>query len=204
MILDTTSGATVAGPLEVDLETTQLALDAAGQRLATVTGTDGRVTIYDAGTGQITGEIEPVEGVPASVSGWRAGAVAFTPSGLLLVGSLGTGLREFDIASAPQLVETIDVPPLATASTIVVVDGGRAVITQGADNDATDGFSQPGALARIDLELGEVDWVVDGDRYGFGECQALATDSVGDRLWCGNYFGVIRERSGATGEALGR
>jgi DNA-binding SARP family transcriptional activator/WD40 repeat protein/tRNA A-37 threonylcarbamoyl transferase component Bud32 len=203
VILDTTSGATVAGPLEVDLETTQLALDAAGQRLATVTGTDGRVTIYDAGTGRITGEIEPVEGVPASVSGWRAGAVAFTPSGLLLVGSLGTGLREFDIASAPQLVETIDVPPLATASTIVVVDGGRAVITQGADNDATDGFSQPGALARIDLELGEVDWVVDGDRYGFGECQALATDSVGDRLWCGNYFGVIRERSGATGELSG-
>jgi hypothetical protein len=67
-----------------------------------------------------------------------------------------------------------------------------------------DGTNQIGSLMRVDISTGTVVWQVRGADYGFGECDSFAFSVVTANLWCGDYFGRIRERSLRTGARTGK
>jgi WD40 repeat protein len=96
-----------------------------------------------------------------------------------------------------NLQQDIAVPKFATGGLLKFSDDGTVLVTRGVIQ-APDG-TQTGAAARIDLPTGKVAWTIPPDEYGFGNCDSIAFSVIEDRLWCGDYFGVIRGRSLTTG-----
>jgi WD40 repeat protein len=127
-------------------------------------------------------------------------AAGWAPDGHLYVGSSGSHLREFDPATF-ELVRDIAVPMSATGGLLKFSEDGTFVVTRGVV-DGDDG-SQTGSVARIDLTDGTTAWTIPPDEYGFGKCDSFAFSAPEGRLWCGDYFGVIRGRSLDTGQLDG-
>ena len=180
-----------------------LALDKAGNRVAATSDFTGETTVYDTYTGAVVGRIPSLTGpAPGDWPDWPdGGAVAYGPDGRLFVGSRGEHLRVFDPTTL-MLVDDIPVPPIATGRTLTFTSA-TTLVAQGTYFDATIG-QQRGSLIRLDIPARQVIWQVSGDDYGYGECTSLAVSAATNRLWCGNYFGVVRERSFATGARTGR
>lgn len=196
-------GASVVAHVSVGDDVTKIAIDGSGSELAVASGSTGLVELFDLSTGDSIATIDPVEGVSPSVAGEDAGAVAYAPDGRLVVGSSGSTLRVFDDGSQLPVL-SIDVPVLSTAGSLRFTADGSAFIAEGFDADPDNGFSLKGGVAKIDLAAATTEWALGSDRLGFGECVQIAVAPDGGRLWCANYFGIIRERSGATGELTGR
>jgi len=179
-----------------------LALNSDGSTLA-VAGDQGEAIVYDVGSAHEIARIPELAGAPRMPDGSQAGALAFGPDGRLYVGSEGNRLRVFD-GKTFALIKSIPVPEYATAGTMKFFAGGNTVVARGLYLDQADNFNQVGVIARIDLQNASTVWKLDGDDYGFGECASFAFSELTNRLWCGTYFGLIRERSLLTGLKTGK
>jgi DNA-binding SARP family transcriptional activator/WD40 repeat protein/tRNA A-37 threonylcarbamoyl transferase component Bud32/energy-coupling factor transporter ATP-binding protein EcfA2 len=179
------------------------AINADGTIVVAPVGPFGEATIYDARSGDLVARI-PAETPPPSLPRDypTAGAVAFGPDGRLYVGTLGEHLRVFSGDRFVQ-VDDITVPPYSTAGSLQFSADGQTLVSRGVHYDPANGNVQRGAIARIDLATKRTVWQVSGDDYGYGECAAFAFDEPSARLWCGNYFGLIKERFLSTGALTG-
>ena len=196
-------GPTIERPdFRKELEDKPFALNADGSTLA-MAGAHGEAVVYDVGSGREIARIPELTGAPRNPDYVEGGALAFGPDGRLYVGSVGDRLRVFD-ASTFALIKSIPVPVYATAGRMKFFADGYTVVARGLYFDPTNIGSQVGVIARIDLQSGKTVWQISGDDYGFGECASFAFSESTDRLWCGNYFGLIRERSLVTGLKTGQ
>ena len=183
-----------------------ITVDPSGTTLWLPTDGTGQQTAFDVRTGAV---VATIPGVPLVLNRQfeLSGAVAYGPEGKLYVGSLGDRLRVFDPRTFAQLDE-IPVPLYSTAGVIEFSADGAFVVARGIHYDPTKGDqstdSQLGVLARIDLRAKSTVWQVSGSEFGYGQCFSFAFDEPTGRLWCGNYFGLIHERSLATGAKTGR
>lgn len=119
-----------------------------------------------------------------------AGAVAFTPSGRLLVGSGAGTVRVVDLPGA-EVVHEISGPSEAADLHIVAVTEDVAVAAGGR------------RLMAFDPSSGEIRWRVDLRSSGLEPCRNLVVaDRIG-RLYCGDLFGVVQERDLVTGGLTG-
>ena len=173
-----------------------LAVNRNGTQMAIASGTDGVARIYDVATGALLASIPPPPDMEPSVSGRDTSVVGWAPDGTVFVGSSGAHLRSFD-PSTFQLERDWPVPRFATGGLLKFSDDGTFVVTRGVVEH--DGGAQSGAVARIELPSGRVTWTIGPDEYGFGQCDSVAYSVPQDRMWCGDYFGVIRGRSLSTG-----
>lgn len=178
------------------------AINADGTIVVAPVGPYGEAAVYDARTGDVVTRI-PAETPPPSVPpDYPAGAVAFGPDGRLYVGTIGEHLRVFSGDRFVQ-VDDITVPLYSAAGIMRFSADGQTLVSRGVHYDPANGYVQRGAIARIDLATKRTVWQVSGDDYGYGECAAFAFDEPSGRLWCGNYFGLIKERFLSTGALTG-
>ncbi len=180
----------------------QIALDETGSQLAVVSGSSGEAVVYDPYTGTELARIPGLSGVPFDQSGRDGGAVAYGPDGRLYLGSRGDRLRIFDPSSFAMVAE-IAVPNYATGGHLQFSEDGTVLVGRGVSADPAASLGQRGSIARIDLPSSRTVWEVSGADYGYGECAAFAFSTESDRVWCGDYFGVIRERSLSSGDLTG-
>ena len=176
-----------------------IAVNGDGSQAAVAGGDDGVTQIFDLATGERLTAIEPAPDMQPSAFGRDTAAAGWAPDGRLYVGSSGTHLREFDPVTF-ELVRDIIVPMYATGGLLKFARDGEFVVARGVTEG--DG-SQPGAVARVDLIDGSTTWTIPPSEYGFGQCDSVAFSEREDRLWCGDYFGLIRGRSLTTGELDG-
>ena len=203
-VFDLSTGHKVGATIEPPAWRYTVALNPDGSTLV-VAGDHGGAIAYDVGSGREIARIPELAGAPRQsdpAPPLGSGALAYGPDGRLYVGSLGDRLRVFDPTTF-VLTKSIPVPLYATAGTLKFTADGAAVVARGVLNDETNG-SQLGAIARIDLGTGTTVWQISGDDYGDGECASFAFSESTNRLWCGTYSGLIRERSLLTGLRTGQ
>lgn len=201
-IFDLSNGKRIGPLIELAPDWFQIALDETGSQLAVVAGGTGEAVVYDPYTGTELARIPALDGVPLARFARDGGAVAFGPDGRLYLGSRGDRLRIFDPASFAKVGE-IAVPLYATGGQMQFSTDGTTMVGRGVFEDPSAPLGQRGSIARIDLASSRTVWEVSGTDYGYGECAAFAFSIEADRLWCGNYFGVIRERSLSGGGLIG-
>jgi WD40 repeat protein len=179
-----------------------MALDASGTRLAVSADESGGVTVYDTATGTVAAtmpgmpDAEPAEDVDTS-----AGPPAYGPDGRLYIGSSGGHLRVFDPSTFAQ-VDDIAVPDRSTDGLMRFGDDGTTLLVRTVH--LGEGQNQVGSLMRVDLATGTMVWQVKDQEYGFGECDSFAFSVAAGTLWCGDYFGRIRERALGSGSRTGK
>ena len=201
-VFDLATGHAVGPPIQLSTYRRILALNADGSVLALQSGDLGDATVFDVASGHPIGAVPPAPDQPPHLMYDLTGGLAFGPDGRLYAGSLGTHLRVFDGRTLAP-VDDITVPQYSTASVLRFSADGATVYSRGVFYDlATDG-RQTGAMTRIDVASHRVIWQISGADYGYGECASFAISEATDRLWCGNYFGLIRERSLSTGARTG-
>ena len=202
-VFDVATGHQIGVDVAVPSGWPQVAVDDTGGLVAVASKATGEVVVYRSSDGAEVGRVTatgPPIAPAAGVDGF-SGAVAFAPDGELWVGSATDHLRAVDPATM-RITRDIAVPRASTATLLRFGADGSTLMVQGIVSDGASG-TQIGALARIDLTSGTVVWQVTGQDYGYGECASLAFSEASNQLWCGDYFGVIRERSLATGERTG-
>ena len=201
-VYDLTTGHRVSPVIALTAFYDDPAINADGTIVVAPVGPYGEAAVYDARTGDVVARI-PAETPPPSVpADYAAGAVAFGPDGRLYVGSIGEHLRVFSADRFVQ-VDDITVPLYSTVGILRFSADGQTLVSRGVHYDPANGYVQRGAIARIDLATKRTIWQVSGDDYGYGECAAFAFDEPSGRLWCGNYFGLIKERFLSTGALTG-
>jgi WD40 repeat protein len=153
--------------------------------------TDGRVAIVDVASGVHRG-IVGERPVPITEDGVFAAALAFTPTGQLLVGRLDDTLSVVDPATGVVL-RTHEVPGAAVNAAIAVTSDGR-IITSG-----------DRSIAAVDGSTGAVLWSDDvtAPQPGTG-CAWLAVSELIGTVYCGGHWGYVLERDLGSGVPTGR
>ena len=90
------------------------------------------------------------------------------------------------------------------ASRLEIGSDGQTLVATGVIGDSSGFNAQLGSIAWIDLSTNKLVWSLGGKDYPYGECDSYTFSAETDQLWCGNYFGLIHERSLTTGERTGR
>lgn len=201
-VYDLATGTVVGEPLHLAQLRQPFAIDSTGSRVAVEADGRGAVSVYDAHDGHLVASILAAPDAPPASGESAASAITFGPDGRLYVGSKGQHLRVFD-ATTFTLVDDIAVPPLSTVGLMRLSDDATSLVVRSVHDDPQDG-TQLGSIMRIDLASARVMWQVSGAEYEFGECSSFAFSAAADQLWCGNYFGRVRERSFTTGARTGR
>ena len=199
-VFDLATGKKVGPVIEVPDLWWNIALDATGSHVAVIDNYSGTAVVYETSSGREIARLPGVAGPPAGTYDEAGGAIAYGPDGNLYVGSRGDHLRVFEPV-AYTLVRDLRVPTYASGWLLEFTRDGSSVVARGVYSDRSG--TQSGSIARIDLASGTTVWQISGDDYGYGECTSFAISESTDRLWCGNYFGVIRERSFTTGARTG-
>lgn len=158
---------------------------------------------YDVSSGSIVAQIPGVPGAPPSDFDNYVAAVAYAPDGRLYLGSSGTELRVLDPTTF-AVVDTITVPLFSTGFEIKFTNDGSVLVANGINFSNQYERGQQGAMVVLDIAHRDVLWSLEGDQFGYGGCSSFAVDGAGDRVWCGDYFGLIRERTLRTGALTGR
>ena len=203
-VSDVETGARVGGDISGLPDFVAVAVNDDGTLVAEVSMLDGEVVVHDVASGSLVARIAPVAIDPATTRSFSAGAVGFARDGLLYVGSITDQLRVFDPGTF-RTIRTITVPPFSTSGTFRFSADGSTLVARGSYNNVGQQLpDQLGSMARIDLQSGSVVWAFSGPNYAYGECVGFALSVDGDRLWCGDFYGGITERSMATGQRTGR
>jgi DNA-binding SARP family transcriptional activator/WD40 repeat protein len=198
---DLATGTKVGVNVAVATTSYSFAVNDTGSVIAVVTDGAGAVEVYATDTGQLISSIPGVQGAPSSPRDSYGAGVAFGPDANLYVGSQSTKLRVFDSLTW-TVVQEISVPKFSTSVTLRFLNDGALMVAKGLFADERD--IQQGAVTLVDLTAGTVRWGIEGNDYGYGECDSFAVDAPTQRLWCGDYFGLIRERSLTTGVRTGQ
>ena len=201
-VYDLATGTVVGQPLHMAALREPFAIDPTGSRVAVEADGQGSVFVYDVNDGHVVASIPAAADAPAGNGVAAASAITFGPDGRLYVGSKGQHLRVFD-ATTFTLVDDIAVPALFTTGLMRLSDDGTSLVVRSVHDDPANG-AQRGSIIRVDLTSRRIAWQVSGVEYGFGECSSFAFSVTTDQLWCGNYFGRVRERSFSTGARTGR
>ena len=202
-VFDLATGHRVGPLLDQQEYHTTMGLDREGTTLVVATGGRGEGAAFDVTSGRQIGVIPAAADSPALGQVRSTGAYAFGPDGRLYVGSLGTHLRILDPRTFVVLDE-VSVPQYSTSRLIRFGADGTTLVGMGLYADPARNGEQHGSVARIDLTTHRTLWQISGDDYGYGECASIAVSEDSGRFWCGNYFGLTRERSLADGARTGR
>ena len=199
-VYDLATGEQIGPQIEVPQKWYRIALDATGTQLANVSGVDGEVAVYDVASGRELARIPALAGVISADNALDGGAIGYGPDGQLYVGSRGARLRVVDHDTLTVVAEH-QVPLYATGGRFRFSPDGTILLGIGIYHD--DEGLQHGAAVRVDLPSGRVAWEIPPEEFGFGDCASIAMSVSTDRVWCGNYFGLVRERSLTTGTRTG-
>jgi class 3 adenylate cyclase/WD40 repeat protein/type II secretory pathway pseudopilin PulG len=206
-VFDLSTGHLVGPPIRLPEFRPGITVDPTGSTVWLPTDSIGQQTAFDTRTGAVVATIAGIALLPANRPYETAGVVTYGPDGKIFIGSLGDRLRVFDPRTFAQLDE-IPVPLYSTAGLIKISADGSFLVARGIHYDFSKGNDtrdvQSGVVARIDLRTKSTVWQVSGSEFPYGECFSFAFDEPTGRLWCGNYFGLIHERSLTTGAKTGR
>ena len=188
VVADLTTGELLLGPIRLAFEINALALSPDGRLVAAI-DTVGNLRLIDA----VDGKIRSVPGTPThreQLNPDRGGALAFTPDGRLLYGSMTGQLVVVDPVTA-TIAAVVAMPPESTNVSMTVLSDSRVVTT----GDRR--------IASVDLERARVDWshafATDEDE----PCPWLTASVALGTLYCGDLHGRIEERSLPTGIPTG-
>ena len=190
VVADVASGRILLGPKRLDMGAGALAVRDDGGAVAVADSTDGRVAIFDVESGAergITGE-RPV----AITLDGLAAAVAFTPTGQLLVGRVDDTLSVVDPATG--VVLRSHQMPEASVNVAIDVTSDATIVTSG-----------DRSIAAVDGTTGAVLWSheVGTESPGSG-CMWLAISEPIGTVYCGGQFGRVIEYGLGSGAATGR
>ena len=175
-------------PVTVDFRIGDVAIAPDGSTVAISGGEQARALILDGATGSRRHDL-PTLGRPDDATNFvGTAAVAFTPTGQLVVGSLAGPIRIVDPKSGAE-VRRIEATPQSSNNSVSVSADGRSALIAG--NAATN---------RYNLETGQPLWprAIAGDRCN--------TRTVVERLGiilCGEWTGRVTAFDFATGTPLG-
>jgi len=202
-VFDLATGHVVGSPIEIlNYVPSMFGVDDSGSRLAVLSDFAGAVAVYDTATASVVATIAPLAGVEETFEFEDIGTAVYGPDGRLYVGTRGDRLRVYDPVSF-SMVEEIVTPVDATAGWVEFSSDGMVLVSRGVSLDPDSG-EQLGTLTRIDLPTATVAWHLAGADYGYGECNTFAFRTESDQLFCGDYNGLVRERSLSTGGRTGR
>ena len=202
-VFDLSTGHKIGATIQLPNLWHELAVDDTGSRLVLEADEVGAATVYDTNSGQALAHLPALTDAPPSTSHNGAGALAFAADGRLYLGSRGDRLRVFD-PSTYAMINQIPVPPDSTSLALEIGSDGQTLVATGVTDDSSGFNSQLGSIARIDLSTNKLVWSIGGKDYPYGECDSYTFSVETDQLWCGNYFGLIHERSLTTGARTGR
>jgi WD40 repeat protein len=191
-VYDVASGVRTFGPVTPPFGPGDVAISGDGSRVAAVGGDNGDLAVYRTGDGVLVGtlaNLPPPEGVILMPPGTPAAAVGFGPDGMLAVGSVAGPVRVVDPETL-DVLRAIDAPPRASNRSVVV--GTDGVVVASGDE----------AIVAGDTTSGRTDWVFELRGHDYQSCGYLAAGT--DRIYCGDYSGVVEERDRATGQRTGR
>jgi WD40 repeat protein len=190
VVVDLETGEAVMRPSDVGLNAGAVALSADGSLVALAGGIDGDLAVYNTDDGALVGVLPGL--APSEHPGWRrdTAAATFGTDGSLYVGSLAGPVRKVDPEEL-EVLATIDAPVLASNLHMTATEDGTIVA------------GGPEALVSIESD-GQVRWTADlrGGNHPV-PCPYLAVSERFDKLYCGNFFGVIQERDLQTGALTG-
>lgn len=190
IVVDLASGRLHLGPERLELGAGALAIRGDGDIVAVADSTDGRVVIFEVATGVQRG-IVGERLAPITVDGFPT-ALAFTPTGELLVGRLDDTLSAVDPETG-AILRTHVIPGTAVNVAIAVTSGGT-IITSG-----------DRSVAAVDGLTGGVIWSdeVTGPQPGTG-CSDLAISEAIGTVYCAGPGDHVVERDLADGAPTGR
>jgi len=194
------TGRAVTGPLDIPFAPSGLALNADSSLVAIAGGADGASTWYRTGDGARVGDLP---GLPTAEAlrqergefrfdgTYDTAAVTFDPGGTLYISSMAGLVRAVDPATA-EVVGSVEVPALSSESYLMTTPQGL-LVAGGRD-----------AIVAVDTVAMKTRWSLD-TRGGVHpeNCPWLAVAASTERLYCGNYYGVIQERELGTGQPTG-
>ncbi|MBK5331669.1 MAG: protein kinase [Ilumatobacteraceae bacterium] len=200
---DLSTGRKIGRTIELSGTTawSMVAVDATGAQLAIGADDRGAATVYDTSSGKVVAELPALAYEPHADPG-LTGALGYGPDGRLYLGSTADHLRVFDPVTF-DMVADIKVPDDSTGGLMKFSPDGGTLVARGRIRDPLTDAPRI-SIARIDLPTRSVVWSINGSDEGISECGEWTFSLAMDRLWCGTNFGVIHERSLATGEITGR
>jgi WD40 repeat protein len=194
------TGRPASPPIAIRFAPSGVALNADGSVVAVAGGPDGAVTWFRTADGARLGGIP---GVPAAApfrddrgefrfdGRYDTAAVTFGRGGTLYVGSMAGLVRAVDWGTAAVIGSTA-VPPLSSESYLLTTPEGLLL---GGGRDGLVALDTATMTRRFSFDT----------RGGVHPetCPWLAIAPSTERLYCGNYYGVIQERDLATGVPTG-
>ncbi|KRE28525.1 hypothetical protein ASG80_21020 [Agromyces sp. Soil535] len=181
---DLSTGALIRPTIELDFPLSSIAMNHDGDLIAAIDEI-GMLRLIDANTGLIR-EVTGTSVHEAQESTDRAGAVRFTPGGLLVYGTVEGPLHVVD-PDAAAVVATVPMPAESTNVSMTVVSDTR-VITTGDQ-----------WISSVDLAAGRVDWSQQLVTTTNDPCPWVTASLELRTVYCGDLFGHIDERSLDTG-----
>ena len=181
---DLATGDLIRPTIELDFPLSSIAMNHEGDQIAAIDEV-GMLRLIDANTGLI----RHVSGTSVHEAQWntdQAGAVRFTPGGLLVYGTVEGPLLVVD-PDAAAVVTTVSMPAESTNVSMTVVSDTR-VITTGDRR-----------ISSVDLAARRVDWSQQFVTTTDDPCPWVTASVELGTVYCGDLFGHIEERSLETG-----
>ncbi len=168
----------------------KVAISSDGSHVAVTGGFDGDLAIYRTSDAGLVGVVEGVRRPDDAEDVFDVAGVAFGSDGRLFVGSMAGPIRVVSAATG-DVLETWNTPPFSSSRQLEVATGGRVV---GAGRQGIVAFDSSGVQR----------WTADLQDGRHPEpCPWFTVNGTRDTLYCGNFYGVIEERSLLTGAPTG-
>ena len=168
----------------------KVAISPDGSHVAVTGGFDGDLAIYRTSDNGLVAVVEGVSRPDETEDVFDVAAVAFGPDDRLFLGSMAGPIRVV-VAATGEVEQTWDAPPFSASRHLEVTDEGLVV---GAGKRGIVAFDNAGTqLWTADLQ----------DGRNPEPCPWFAVNGSRDTLYCGNFYGVIEERSLLTGAPTG-
>lgn len=189
-VYDIGTGETLVEPTDVGFAAGAVALNRDGSRVAAAGGSDGEVAIYRTEDASLVGVIPGIRRSDDRRWQRQTAAVAFGADDSLYVGSVAGPIRKVEPESL-EVLATFEAPAMSSNQHMTITEQG-AIIAGG-----------PDALISIG-DRSQIRWTADlrGSNHP-DPCPYLAVSQTLDKLFCGNFFGVIQERDLQTGAPTG-
>ncbi len=169
----------------------QVTINSDGSVVAVTGGSDGDVAIYRSADAALVAVIDGLGPAGADDERWAVAGADFGSDGRLYIGSIAGPIRIAD-PSTGAILDRWEAPRLSSNNHLVATPDGLLVAA------GTEG------IVAFDLADGSQRWNVDLRNGRHPEpCQWFAVNAPRDVFDCGNFFGVIEERSLRTGEPTG-